>query len=309
MSESCCTSLEVPGGTYDRSYGYVTADGGPLPEGAPASVSGFRLDKYLVTVGRFRQYVNYLVNGGSPPANGSGKHSHLNGGLGLVDSGSSGAATYETGWDGADWNAEIATGASAASSWNTSLTSCSGYGDSTWTSAAGTQENLPMNCVTWFEAYAFCIWDGGFLPSAAEWEYAAAGGSQQRAYPWGSAPPGTANQYAIYGDAMGNCYYPSGVLSPFTGVANIAPVGTTTLGAALWGQFDLAGELWEWNLDWFNASDASCDDCAYLTGSTNRANRGGSFSGSISNLHPAPSDGNPPSSSTFIIGFRCARTP
>ena len=49
-----------------------------------------------------------------------------------------------------------------------------------------------MNCVNWFEAYAFCIWDGGFLPSDTEWEYAAAGGSLQREYPWGSTAPGTA---------------------------------------------------------------------------------------------------------------------
>ena len=35
----------------------VAADGGPTGEADPASVSGFRLDKYLVTVGRFRQYV------------------------------------------------------------------------------------------------------------------------------------------------------------------------------------------------------------------------------------------------------------
>ncbi|MGD0676226.1 MAG: hypothetical protein ABSC94_12455 [Polyangiaceae bacterium] len=46
-------------------------------------MSGFRLDKYLVTVGRFRQYVNYLTDGtGAPPANGSGSHTHLNGGTG-----------------------------------------------------------------------------------------------------------------------------------------------------------------------------------------------------------------------------------
>ena len=59
--------------------------------------------------------------------------------------------------------------------------------------------------------------------------------------------PGTANQYAIYG-----CYYPSGAGNcnlPQPGVANIAPVGTATLGAGLWGQLDLAGNMWEWNLD------------------------------------------------------------
>src|SRR5208337_5658772 len=84
---------------------------------------------------------------------------------------------------------------------NASL-ACTGM---TWTSAPGTQETLPINCVNWYAAYAFCIWDGGFLPREAEWEYAAAGGSEQREYPWGSAAPGTTNQYAIYG-----CYYPAG---------------------------------------------------------------------------------------------------
>ena len=88
------------------------------------------------------------------------------------------------------------------------LASCSPY--STWTNTASTQENLPINCVNWWESYAFCIWDGGFLPSESEWEYAAAGGSQQREYPWGSAAPGTGNQYAICQYGIDNCYYPSG---------------------------------------------------------------------------------------------------
>ncbi len=49
---------------------------------------------------------------------------------------------------------------------------------------AGSNENQPINCVTWYEAFAFCISDGGYLPTAAEWNYAAAGGSDQRAYPF-----------------------------------------------------------------------------------------------------------------------------
>ena len=47
----------------------------------------------------------------------------------------------------------------------------------TWTDVPGDNEARPINCITWWEALAFCIWDGGFLPSAAEWNYAAAGGS------------------------------------------------------------------------------------------------------------------------------------
>ena len=75
-------SLPVEGGTFSRTY---QNDGsGPTGERDPATVSTFRLDKYEVTVGRFRQYVNYLVDGGSPPAAGSGKHGHLNAGDGLA---------------------------------------------------------------------------------------------------------------------------------------------------------------------------------------------------------------------------------
>ncbi len=70
--------------------------GGPTATADPATVSGFRLDKYEVTVGRFRQFVK-AWNGGAgwTPPPGSGKHAHLNGGQGLANSGSPG--TYEPG--------------------------------------------------------------------------------------------------------------------------------------------------------------------------------------------------------------------
>ena len=107
--ESCCTSLEVVGGTYYRSYDPQNADGGidVRPDGGPteladpATVSTFRLDKYDVTVGRFRQFVNaWSAGAGWMPTAGSGKHAHLNGGEGLINSGSVGE--YEPGWVASD---------------------------------------------------------------------------------------------------------------------------------------------------------------------------------------------------------------
>jgi formylglycine-generating enzyme required for sulfatase activity len=183
---------------------------------------------------------------------------------------------------------------------------CSGY--STWTATAGAQENLPINCVNWYEAYAFCIWDGGFLPSMAEWEYAAAGGDEQRLYPWGSTSPGVANQYAIYGS-----YF-----SGDGGASFMAPVGTAYLGAGRWGQLDLAGELDEWSLDTYDGEvgntpvylAGTCIDCADISSANMRAARGGYYSyNNTSELLPTYAGGADPTSRAPIVGFRCARLP
>jgi formylglycine-generating enzyme required for sulfatase activity len=279
---------------------YGLADGGPTGEADPATVSGLRLDKYLVTVGRFRQFVNAVYpDGGAAlpdaglawtPAAGSGKHAHLNGGLGLANNGPEGG--YETGWDTGDDSNVAPSDAQLLHD-----VSC------TWTASPGTQENLPINMVNWYEAYAFCIWDGGFLPSEAEWGYAAAGGSQQREYPWGATDPGTANQYAIY-----DCFYPSSEC--WAGTVNIAPVGTATLGVGRWGQLDMAGEVWEWILDGYKSPYAGpCADCAYLATTSLRGFRGSAFDAPENSL-AAPVRGYDHATDFFdFIGFRCARTP
>ena len=291
-SESCCTSLEVPGGTYSRSY--TTSGGCTMDEADPASVSGFRLDKYLVTVGRFRAFVSAWKSGsGYVPSAGSGKHAHLNGGKGLANGGAGGG--YEPGWMTSDDNQIVPTDAHLT-------LPCDPY--STWTGTPANLENRPVNCVNWYEAYAFCIWDGGFLPSEAEWEYAGAAGSRQREYPWGTAAPGTANRYAIYG-----CFYPSGS-GTCSNVSNIAPVGTATQGASLWGQLDMAGELWQWNLDFYATYVNPCADCYYMTATTvGRSLRGASYISVASYLPPAGRSGDDPSSRTANYGVRCARAP
>ncbi|WP_437917003.1 SUMF1/EgtB/PvdO family nonheme iron enzyme [Sorangium sp. So ce302] len=179
----------------------------------------------------------------------------------------------------------------------------------TWTANAGDNEMLPLTFMNWYEAHAFCIWDGGFLPTEAEWKYATAGGDEQRMYPWGSMDPGSGNQYAIY-----DCYYPSGRRGTCTGVVNVPDVGSTPLGVGRFGQWDLSGSVWEWNLDVYANYVSPSEDCANLTGATNRVLPGGGFhtglmpyllssNRSAVSYDPANYRGD------YGVGVRCARTP
>jgi formylglycine-generating enzyme required for sulfatase activity len=175
--------------------------------------------------------------------------------------------------------------------------------DETWTSTAGSKENLPINCVNWYEAYAFCIWDGGFLPSEAEYGYAAAGGSDQRLYPWGQTDPNNNDGWAVY-----NCDLSGGAC----GGADIARVGFANFGSGRWGQFDLVGNLYQLVLDWNQAFVSPCTDCANLSaGGTYRMTRGGTFSSSFYYIESStrPNAGSTPTARYDFAGFRCARIP
>ncbi len=61
-NESCCASSVVAGGTYNRSKNAAS----------PATVSDFRLDRFEITVGRFRQFMASYP--GNKPAAGAGAH-------------------------------------------------------------------------------------------------------------------------------------------------------------------------------------------------------------------------------------------
>ena len=94
----------------------------------------------------------------------------------------------------------------------------------------GWLDSHPMVMVTWDQARAFCKWAGGDLPTEAQWEKAARG-TDEREYPWG------------------NDWDPSRLWSghPFA----TAPIGSCPSGASPYGCLDMAGNAWEWCLDWY----------------------------------------------------------
>jgi formylglycine-generating enzyme required for sulfatase activity len=176
----------------------------------------------------------------------------------------------------------------------------------TWTDAPGANENRPIVCISWYQAMAFCAWDGGYLPTEAEWHYAASGGSLQRAYAWSSPA----------GDTTIDCTEANfgGPNWPTTACVG---AGTNNVGAAspagdgAWGQSDLGGNAWEWMLDWYASPYPSpCSDCASLVTGSNRVSRGGGFNFDASLLRAAyRHGGDTPVYRYFDLGVRCARTP
>jgi formylglycine-generating enzyme required for sulfatase activity len=279
--ESCCASLGVPGGMFLRSYDAVTF----VDSSSPATVSALRLDRFEVTTARFRRFVTAIGKGWKPKLY-DGRHTHLNGGMGLVVSPDDAGIQYENGWD---------------ISWNDTLVLVAGpdaglaCGD--WTSAPGPNESLPIGCVSWFEAFAFCIWDGGFLPSEAEWAFAAAGG-EQRVFPWSTNPPTSTRidcTFANYGR-------PNGCTD-----AGFTPPGALPRGDGKWGHADLAGNAYEWVLDALIPYGNPCHDC--VSQGAQQVLRGGAFPRPEIDEHVGNRYGGQPDFRGPDIGVRCARVP
>jgi sulfatase modifying factor 1 len=286
-SESCCASIAVPGGTFAMGRGTESCDGCSrgCPSGVacepeerpehPATVSSFALDRYEVTVGRFRAFVDAAAGTqGSPPEAGAGAHPLIPG----------------SGWDSA-WNTFLPADQATLMAW----VSCEPT-EQTWTDMAGANETYPMNCVSWYEAFAFCIWDGGRLPTEAEWEYAAAGGEENRVYPWGNnvTEPLPANY-------MRNHATP------------LLDVGSEPLGNGRWGHADLAGSMSElifdgYSADWYTTTRTGCSDCADLSTASYRGFRGGNWASGPYYLRAAHRSFCEPDFHIGVFGFRCSRS-
>jgi formylglycine-generating enzyme required for sulfatase activity len=268
-------------------------------------VTSFELDEFEVTTGRFRAWVD-ATNGdlrGHAPIAGAGAHPKIPN-SGWRDEWKAALPATRDDVDRMLGPEECQVGADLDD-----------YGALTWWTpaldakvkranaadakvlAANTKEALDekaLSCVPWPVLFAFCIWDMGRLPTNAEWGYAAAGGSEQRQFPWGSltgadvvpignhsnltpAPRFSVGQQFVvaflWDEDAGPNGFPAGYGytwgsrfgGPHDNALHMAPVGRRVAGRGRWGHADLAGGVYEWMLDEGPIRPGPCVDCANVS--------------------------------------------
>jgi formylglycine-generating enzyme required for sulfatase activity len=251
--EDCCESRLVEGGTFelfnDSNY--------------PAEVSSFRLDRFEVTVGRFRAFVRALEQGWRPEPE-SGLHAHLDGGR----------APGEIGWQAA-WDEFL----------SESVESCP---NDNYSDEPGETDREPIVCASYYHAFAFCVWDRGYLPSAREFLYVVTSGIEGRPYPWGTE---LEPSRAVYG------------------APGLAVVGSKPDGEGVWGHRDLIGNAWEMVADNDHFPTDCIRDCAYFEDAWHAFAFGGSFESSATSIADWTRLDLHERAGNDETGFRCGRAP
>jgi sulfatase modifying factor 1 len=274
----CCASDVLPDATFELAY-IINPD---EPATATRTVRSVALDRYEVSLGRFRVFIG-AYDDARKPREDAGKLPDLPG----------------SGWH-REWSEDPELMPVSKESLIAGIAACGPLLDSE-------KSDVPVRCVNWYVALAFCIWDGGRLPTEAEWAFAAGNGDEQRYYPWSDPADSEAIEQS---DA---CFHDE--THDWNGPL---PIGDRPLGAGKFGHQDLAGNVAEWLYDSYGER-LSNDDCLARSGehtapadciklvSDLRVMRGGSFVDWPESLTNRVRSNSLPGMRDPTLGFRCAR--
>ena len=170
-----------------------------------------------------------------------------------------------------------------------------------------TDSQHPIVGVSWENAVAYVAWLNKSqqpsqpfrLPTEAEWEYAARGGDNEQAYPWGNK---ASHEFANYG--KNECC--EGLVSGKDQWLYTAPVGSFAPNG--FGLKDMHGNVWEWVADWHGAyPDQSASNPKGASKGTLRVLRGGSWSNTPRYVRSADRGNLTPDDRDYNTGFRVAQ--
>lgn len=158
----------------------------------------------------------------------------------------------------------------------------------------------PVVQVTWQDAQRYCRFVGGSLPTEAQWERAARGGSE-RAFPWGDS---FNTRLANHGTATDEPSEQHAV----DGYRYAAPVHAYPDGKSFYGALNMAGNVWELVLDRYAPYDGAATRVEPTGPSTGDEHviRGGSWRTPPLMLRTTFRAHLPVAERRPDVGFRCA---